>query len=221
VIDWTSLDGARTQEMEAVAEGSQEGGTDGAGGGHDDRPIPIFPRGQRTPLDLGSSQGILGLSPLISEPKVSTPLDSSEPEDVIPTLALWAMKYSRYGWFDLSSDTEAIDHIRWKSSDNAEPAVYVIDDGYEHCMVARFVGSSPDGCTYCLVARITGWDFEEARNGEAEPTDLFSLAKGFTLCAVVAGSVPNVVRVASYRRWKDVPSGFLPPSESIEFAEPL
>jgi hypothetical protein len=214
------LGGTRRREIDAVAKGSEEDdGIAEAIGDDDDRPIPIFPLGQRSHGLLGSSEGVVGIGPQISEPKVSTPLDSSEPEEVIPSMALWAMKYLRHRWFDSSSDTDAIDHIRWKSANGDEPAVYVIDDGYEHCMVTRFVGSSPDGCTYCLVARITRWDFEEARNGEMEPSDLFSLAKGFTLCGVLAGSVSNVVRVASYRRLKDVPSDFLPPSEFIEFAE--
>jgi hypothetical protein len=136
-------------------------------------------------------------------------------------MALWAMKYLRHGWSSWSSDPDAIDRIRWKSADGDEPALFVIDDGYDHCMVARFVGSSPDGCTYCLVARIMRLDFEEVHNGEMEPSELFSLGKGFTLCGVVAGSVSNVVRVASYRRFKDVPSDFLPPSRFIEFAEAL
>jgi hypothetical protein len=114
-------------------------------------------------------------------------------------MALWAMKYLRHAWFSSSSESDAIDHIRWKSTDvdGDEPALFVIDDGYDHCMVARFVGSSPDGCTYCLVARILRLDFEEVRNGEMEPSELFSLGKGFTLCGVVAGSISNIVRVAT------------------------
>jgi hypothetical protein len=204
-----------------VAHGSERAGTDDAGGGDDDRSIPIVLRGRRSPWPLGSSEGVLGRSPLISEPKKSTPLDSSEPEEVVPPEALWAMKYLRHGWFATSSDSDSIDHIRWKSSDGDEPALYAIDDGYDHCMVSRVVGSSPDGCTYCLVARTLRLDFEEGRNGEMEPSELFSLGDEFTLCGVVAGSISNVVRVAGYRRLEDVPRDFLPPSGFIEFGEPL
>ncbi len=204
-----------------MAQGAEDGEKDEATDGDDDGPFPMFPLGQRSQWLLGSSEGVLGKAPRISEPKESTPLEASEPEDVIPSIALWAMKYLRHGWFSSSSGSDAMDRIRWRSAVGDEPALYVIDDGYDHCMVARIVGSSPDGCTYCLVARILRLDFEEVRNGEMDPSGLFSLGKGFTLCGVVAGSISNVVRVASYRRLKDVPADFLPPSGFIEFASAL
>jgi hypothetical protein len=99
--------------------------------------------------------------------------------------------------------------------------VYVIDDGSDHCMVARLVGASPDGCTYCLVARIKRPDFDDVRAGWSPATDLFTVGKEFTLCGVVEGSVSNVVRVGGYRRYKHVPAEYLPPSPFIEFDEPI
>jgi len=88
-------------------------------------------------------------------------------------------------------------------------------------MVARFVGSSPDGCTYCLVTRAKRLDFEDVRYGRAEASALFSLGHGFSLCSVVEGPISNVVQVVRYRRFRDVPDDYLPPTTFIEFAESL
>ncbi len=198
---------------------AEQGGHGEAAGGDDDRSIPIFPLDGRSLWLLKPAEGGLGHSPLLSEPKGSTPLDSRETEDSIPSVVLWAMKYLRHGWFSTSSDS---DPIRWKSGEDDEhAAVYVIDDGYDHCMVGRFVGASPDGCTYCLVTRTKRLDFEDARHGEGEPSTLFSLGKHFSLCCIAEGSISNVVRVASYRRFGDVPVDYLPPSTFIQFAESL
>lgn len=183
----------------------------------DKRPTPIFPLGDRSLWLLKTAEGGLGHSPLLSEPKRSTPLDARESEDPIPVVILWAMRYLRHGWFNTSSDA---DPIRWKSEEEDEhSAVYVIDDGHDHCMVARFVGSSPDGCTYCLVTRTKRLDFEDVRYGRTEAPTLFSLGRSFTLCGVIEGSISNVVRVAEYRRYREVPVHYLPPSTFIQFAE--
>jgi hypothetical protein len=81
-------------------------------------------------------------------------------------------------------------------------------------MVARLVGVSADGCTYCLVARVKRLDFEDVRAGWAQSVDLFSRGKEFTLCGVVEGALSNVVRVAEYRKYKDVPIDYLHPRAS-------
>ena len=88
-------------------------------------------------------------------------------------------------------------------------------------MVARLVGGSADGCTYCLVARVKRVDFEDVRAGWAQAIDLFSRGREFTLCGVVEGAVSNVVRVADYRKYKDVPPDYLPPASYIAFDQPL
>jgi hypothetical protein len=216
-------------------------------------------------LSMGFAGG-LGQSPVMLEPKNSTPFDVAEPGHGVPASALWAMKYLRHGRYGLSSADDGADRIRWasdeartaeadgaptKSSDEPDVEVdrddsatadqvteadgatdtdggtdegvpvYVIDDGSDHCMVARLVGESPDGCTYSLVARIKRVDFDDVRAGWAPAADLFSHGKEFTLCGVVEGSVSNVVRVAGYRRYKHVPVEYLPPSPFIEFDEPI
>jgi hypothetical protein len=129
------------------------------------------------------------------------------------------MRDLRHKLFSAASDSDV---IRWVSGgEDAHTATYAIDDGYDHCMVARMVGVSPDGCTYCLVTRVKRLDFEEVRQGQADVSVLMSLGHGFTLCGVTAGLVSNVVHVARYRRVKDVPVEYLPGSEFIHFAEAL
>jgi len=190
----------------------------------DRHPIPVLPLVTRRAWLLSAASGGLGQGPVVSEPDGSTPLDVDEPEQVVRTRPLWAMKYLRHGRGGHSSDVPESGRIRWASDvvdADADASIYVIDDGYDHCMVARMVGASPDGCTYCLVARIRLLDFDDVRAGWAEPAELFSLGSEFTLCAIVEGPVSNVARIAGYRRFKDVPADYLPPSPYIDFDETI
>jgi hypothetical protein len=190
----------------------------------DDRPdrlTEVHPGSTGEAWLAGVAPGGFGVSPLMSVPHRSTPLESAQRDALIPSRPLWAMKYLRHGLFGSSND-EGPDHIRWASGpDDRDAEIYVIDDRNEHCMVSRLVGVSPDGCTYCLVARVKRLDFEDVRSGRAEPLDLFSRAKEFTLCGVFEGAISNVVRVAGYRRYKEVPAAYLPPTGLIEFDGPL
>jgi hypothetical protein len=192
-------------------------GTDGIVGADGFRPVVAPSSPNRLPLVPLGAEGAYGQSPLIPVPMSSTPLDSGEAEDRIPSAALWAMKDMRHKLFSTTSDADV---IRWKSGgEDADSATYAIDDGYDHCMVARLVGVSPDGCTYCLVTRVQRLDLEEVRQGQAEVSTLMSLGRAFTLCGVTEGSVANVVHVARYRRIHDVPVDYLPGSQFIHFAE--
>jgi hypothetical protein len=187
-------------------------------GGDVDPPVPVFPLSTRSAWLLRTASGALGQSPLLAQPNESTPLQSAEPEGGVPASPLWAMKYLRHGQIGMPSGDPESGGIRWSSDDRGgSTGVFVIDDGDDHCMVARLVGASPDGCTYCLVARIKRPDFDDVRAGWAEPAALFSLGKEFTLCGVVEGPVSNVIRVAGYRRYKDVPVEYLPPTGFIDF----
>jgi hypothetical protein len=182
-----------------------------------DPPVPVFPLDTRSAWLLRTASGALGQSPLLAQPNGSTPLESDEPEGGVPPSPLWAMKYLRHGRIGSPSGDHESGGIRWSGAGrDGDPGIFVIDDGDDHCMVARLVGASPDGCTYCLVARIKRLDFEDVRAGWAEPTELFSGGKEFTLCGVVEGPVSNVIRVAGYRRYKDVPVEYLPPSGFID-----
>ena len=187
-----------------------------------DEPLPLPPLSNRGWGVLLPVTGGFGQSPVIHQPDASTPLEAGEVDTVVPATLLWSMKFLRHGRSGPDRGVEDADRIRW-SSDDEEPrsAVYAIDDGYGHCMVGRLVGASPDGATYCLVARVKHLDFDEVRGGWAAAADLFSLAKEFALTAVSEGSVSNVVRVAGYRRYRDVPAEYLPPSPYIEFDETM
>jgi hypothetical protein len=204
-------------------EGPDLGEPDGSVGDKHDRPTALHP-GSGDAWLVGVAPGGFGVSPLMREPEGSTPLESAQPDDLIPSSPLWAMKYLRHGRFGLSHDDE-FEQIRWASSaaspDDRNAEIFVIDDGSDHCMVSRLVGVSPDGCTYCLVARVERLDFEDVRSEQAEALELFSRGKEFTLCGVVEGTVSKVVRVAGYRRYRDVPADYLPPAGLIEFDGPL
>jgi hypothetical protein len=209
------------REMSAMAEDGELGELDRPADGENNGPNPVHPLGTGDGWLLGVAPGGFGNSPVISEPKASTPLESARPDPVIPSSPLWAMKYLRHARLGRSPDRE-FDQIRWASADDERGAiVYAIDDGDDHCMVARLVGVSADGCTYCLVARVKRLDFEDVRAGWAQSVDLFSRGKEFTLCGVVEGALSNVVRVAEYRKYKDVPIDYLPPASFIVFDRPL
>ncbi|HEY1989884.1 MAG TPA: hypothetical protein VGG43_10485 [Acidimicrobiales bacterium] len=167
---------------------------------------------------LGSNLAFTGGAP--SEPVTSTPLALGESDGSIPAGPLWAMKYLRHGQHGPLTGHDAPEALRLAVSIGDE-TVYVIDDGASHCMVARRVGSAPDGCLYCLVARVKIDDVQDVREGWAPLSDIFSLGRELTLCGVVEGSVSNVVRVASYRKYRDVPDEYLPPSTFIEFPDTL
>jgi len=182
----------------------------------DPRPIPIYPLRSRR-LPLSESPGLAGIGPILSQPIKSTPLDSDPHPSDMPSGPLWAMKYLRHGQLQSSIDEQ----IRWASTDgDPGTAAYVIDDGDDHCMLSRTVGSGP-GASYQLVARVKRLDFEDVRAGWAELADLWEKGREITLCAVAQGVVSNVVRVSSYKRFDSVPIEYLPPSDLITFDESL
>jgi hypothetical protein len=171
--------------------------------------------------------GLPGLPPLgalrawgaptpVFVPKESTPLAEHEDGDAIPPYALWAMKYRRHG--HLLNRADVAVRERYGTGDHA---VYVIDDGRNHCTVSRAVGSSPDGCRYCLVARISAVAYEELADDEGRTDDIFVDADEISLCAVFEAeeAVSNVSLVEEFASIHDVPVGYLPPAPVIVFTE--
>jgi hypothetical protein len=188
----------------------------------DPAPLPLTPgRAGRFMSVLGTGGGYAtGRAPQLSEPPTSTPLAVGESPDSVPTGPLWAMKYLRHGQHGALTGQNAPEALRLAIGSENQ-AIYAIDDGASHAMVARPVGSAPDGCLYCLVGRVRIEAVQDAREGWAPPAELFAGAKELTLCGVVEGSVSNLVRVASYRKYRDVPAEYLPPSPFIEFPDTL
>jgi hypothetical protein len=165
-----------------------------------------------------SSQGVrsLGSPTPVFVPKKSIPLEESGGEGVIPTAALWAMKYRSHGHF--LGRAEATIRERYGSGDGA---VYILDDGRKHCLVSRMVGASPDGCTYCLVAQITMASYEQLVDQRSPVENIFDGARQACLCVVYeeVDAVSNVAVVESFDAIDQVPVEYLPPSPAIVFAE--
>jgi hypothetical protein len=104
--------------------------------------------------------------------------------------------------------------------DSGDRAVYVVDDGRDHCMIGRLVGRDSDGCVYCLVARISLGRFKDLRDGDVPLEQAFADARDISLSAVFEGDpASNVVNVQHYRGARDVPLDYLPTSPFLEFTD--
>jgi hypothetical protein len=170
--------------------------------------------------------GLSGLPPMtfrtrgsrstVFVPKESTPLAEHEDGDVIPPSVLWAMKYRRHG--HLLNRADVAIRERYGTGDHA---VYVIDDGRNHCTVSRAVGSSPDGCRYCLVARISAEAYEGLVDDEGLTDAIFVNADEICLCAIFEAeeAVSNVSLVEEFAAVDDVPVEYLPPAPLVAFTE--
>jgi hypothetical protein len=165
-----------------------------------------------------------GLDPVDSvEPDDALPVEGPDPgiegEDDIPGAPLWAMTTRMHTNRRKEPGEEG--RIRRRLGDDLDDAVYVIDDGADHCMVGRRVGRAPDGCVYCLVARISLDSFVDVEAGDVDRDELYSDARDISLCGVFEGqhASSNVLLVQHYRRVRDVPAEYLPPSPFIEFTD--
>jgi hypothetical protein len=145
-------------------------------------------------------------------------LTDANGEDEIPPAPLWAMRTRMHSLRRLEPGDE--DRIRRRLGSGDE-AVYVIDDGPDHCMVGRRVGHDPDGCVYCLVARISLDRYADLVDGDVDLSEAFSDARDISLCGVFEAeeTASNVILVQHYRRPRDVPDEYLPPSPFIEFTD--
>jgi hypothetical protein len=142
---------------------------------------------------------------------------TAEDEDDIPPAPLWAMTNRMHSLRRTEPGEES--YIRRRVGD--DDALYVIDDGPDHCMIGRRVGHAPDGCVYCLVARITLEQYADLVAGELSGRDVFSEARDISLCGVFEeeGAASQVFLVQHYRRPRDVPADYLPPSPFLEFTD--
>jgi hypothetical protein len=138
-------------------------------------------------------------------------------EDEIASAPLLAMETRMHSPRRLEPGEEGRIRRRW--GDDAD-AVYVIDDGPNHCMVGRWVGQAPD-CAYCLVARISLEQYEDIEVGELDWSEAFSDSRDISLCGVVdeEEAASNVFLVQHYRRPRDVPVDYLPGSPVLEFTD--
>lgn len=139
-------------------------------------------------------------------------------EDDIPPAPLWAMRVRMHSRRHPGPGEEG--RIR-RCLGEGDEALYVIDDGPDHCMVGRRVGRASDGCTYCLVARVPLEHYADLEAGDAVAADAFSGARDIALCGVFEQDrgASNVFVVQHYRRGRDVPADYLAPSPFIEFTD--
>jgi hypothetical protein len=148
----------------------------------------------------------------------SGPDAAEQGEDDIPLAPLRAMQTRMHS--HLRPEPGEVGRIRRRLGSD-DDALYITDDGPDHCMVGRRVGHAPDGCTYCLVARISLDQYEELVEGDIDPTQAFSDARDISLCGVFGDeqAVSNVLLVEHYTRPGDVPDEYLPPSPFVEFTD--
>jgi hypothetical protein len=103
---------------------------------------------------------------------------------------------------------------------SGDSALYVIDDGKDHCMIGRAVGEDGDGCIYCLVARISLDRYVALRDDGLRSEDGFADSRDVSLCSVfMDDEVSNVVLIRHYKRIEDVPSEYRPPSPFLRFTD--
>ena len=166
----------------------------------------------------GLSPSAIGVFPLDVDPALSTPLDDdTQSEEAIPTALWWAMK-DRKHHHRLLEPTEP-GYLR-SGLDDGDSGLYFVDDGGDHCMVGRLVGSSSDGCEYCLVARVQSYRYDELRDEALPVSDAFSGGRDICLCCVFKDDrTSDVTVVEHYRHAADIPPEYLPPSPLIEFTD--
>jgi hypothetical protein len=150
-------------------------------------------------------------------PSASTTLEEEDAaNETIPPPALWAMKYRRHFRFGRRDD----DYFRVILGDDVDP-LYVLDDGVNHRMICREVGTGDEGLTYYLTGRITLGTYEAFADDAGDVADIFSEAKDLSLCSVYEASdaVSNVVLVEDYGGVGDVPTDYLPGHPQIRFSD--
>ena len=86
-------------------------------------------------------------------------------EDDIPSAPLWAMRPACTPVGASSRGRRVASDAGGRGDDDA---VYVIDDGPDHCMVGRSGGPRAGRCVYCLVARISLEQYADIEAGELD-----------------------------------------------------
>ena len=154
----------------------------------------------------------------VTAPENATPLEEDEPEGVIPSSPLWAMKERRHEqWFHFGHP----ERVR-ACVGTGDAAVYVIDDGSHHCMLGRRVGATLDGCEYSLIARVGKDTYESLASGAIDGRHAFLAAHEAGLSGTVeAPGVSNIFDVDFYQHPDEIPEEYLPPSPFIEFDRDL
>jgi hypothetical protein len=153
----------------------------------------------------------------------SSSLEEDESEGTIPPCPLWAMKARRHIQWHLLPAHERHERIR-ECVGSGDDAIYVIDDGRNHAVVARRVGAVQGECEYCLLGRVPLETFDDLKHNRLSPSNAFQSATEITFCGVaVAEDVrsSNIFDVDRYENANDIPSGYRPGAAFLNLTETL
>ncbi len=155
----------------------------------------------------------------VAAPAETTPL-GDEPEGTVPATPLWALKERRHGTAHLFGHPARLRAV----AGTGDAAVYAVEDGADHCMIGRVVGSEPGGCTYSLVARVDRSTWDALAAGRIDGRAAFAASTDAGLSGTVEGGgagLGNVFDVDWYPSPADIPAEYLPPSPAVAFTAPL
>jgi hypothetical protein len=153
----------------------------------------------------------------------SSSFEEDEPEGTIPPCPLWAMKDRRHTQWHLLPAHERHERIR-ECVGTGDDAIYVIDDGRSHVVVARRVGAVQGECEYCLLGRVPLETYEELKHNRLSPSTVFGSATEITICGVaVAAEVrsSNIFDVDRYENADDIPPEYRPGAAFLNLTESL
>jgi hypothetical protein len=161
---------------------------------------------------------LYGSPRVVYHPSKSTSLedDDPDPDSTIPPMAIWVMKYRRHQRLHRDEPDSSRGQLG-----TGDEVVYTLTDGDDHLMVCRRVGVDPRGAEYYLVGRMEVGDHLCYTAGERPLVGCFADTRELALCSVFAdlGGVSNAAVVENYRKVKEVPAEYLPPSPFLEFSD--
>lgn len=170
----------------------------------------------------GTGGGGVGFESLLWQPTASSPLDVGPPVgqvagqpaggdadgDTVPRTALWAMRARRHAMRDAgAADAWMVCCCLGSPHD----ALYALDDGPGHCMLAHTLPAADGASAVYLVGRIDRMVFEQLWSGDVAVDAAFDDARELARCAVSDDSpVGNVSVLERFHGIGSVPVEHLP-----------
>ncbi|MCL4445744.1 MAG: hypothetical protein M1134_02545 [Actinobacteria bacterium] len=199
---------------------------DGDGESEYGRMVVDSPRSHPEPGDVVVTSVSPGTG-VVPEPlvgrRLSSPLEDDEPEGVIPPSPLLAMKMRRHGQMHIFHSHDDDTRVRDVLGDGDE-TLYVIDDGRNHVMLGRRVGSTETGAEYSLIGRAQLEWYFSLKGGDVELREAFSQARDLRVCCTVSLEdvlTANVFDVENFASAAEIPEDYLPGHPYMSFADDL